>query len=132
MADIDMLGPVTVGLDIERYDNAGFSFDDNYILSKVFGDIVLIEYNDTDESGDMVKRGSLFVPVAATRSLWRRGRVILAGPDVKHCAVGDVVMFPHDRGIAVTNALIAGYGTVNNGKFLNEQRLFGVCEKIEQ
>jgi hypothetical protein len=132
MADIDMLGPVTVGLDIERYDNAEFSFDDDYILAGVFGDIVLVEYNDTDESGDMVKRGSLFVPVAATRSLWRRGLVILAGPDVKHCKVGDIVMFPHDRGIALSNAKIFNYGEVKNGKFLNEQRLFGVCEKIEK
>ena len=59
---------------------------------------------------------------------WRKAQVILAGPNVKFVKVGDIVMFPNDKGVTISNIEIDGYGTLKQGMFLNEQRLFGICK----
>ena len=55
--------------------------------------------------------------------------MILAGPECKYTNVGDIVMFPNDKGASVSNMEIDGYGKIKNGMFLNEQRLFGICKR---
>jgi hypothetical protein len=41
-------------------------------------------------------------------------------------------VFPNDKGASVSNIIVEGYGKLNKGMFLNEQRLFGICTKNEQ
>jgi hypothetical protein len=96
-------------------------------LSKVLDDILMCQYIDVNEDGTEVKRGNLWVPINAVNFTWRLARVLLAGPDCKTVKQGDVVIFPNDKGIQVAN--LNGYKHI---VFLNESRIFGVCESLEK
>lgn len=129
-ADIDQLAPTRGLIDLasSSYQDGNFGIDD-YQLNFVFDDIVLIEYRDLSEDGEVIDRNGIFIPANAVRSAWRKGEVILKGPNVKYCDVGDIVIFPYDKGVTVANIDIEGYGKLKKGMFLNEQRLFGICKK---
>lgn len=96
-------------------------------LSKVLDDILMCQYIDINEDGTEVKRGNLWVPINAVNFTWRLARVLLAGPDCKTVKQGDVVIFPNDKGIQVAN--LNGYKHI---VFLNESRIFGVCDSLEK
>ena len=99
--------------------------------SFVYDDIILVEFVDTGDegAGDVIERGGIFVPTNSLTKAWRKAKVILAGPQCAYTKVGDIVMFPNDKGASVANMEIDGYGKVKDGMFLNEQRLFGICVK---
>ena len=92
-------------------------------VQQTLDDIVMVQFVDINEDGTMVKRGSMFVPIAAAPQVWRVGRVILKGPNCKYVKVGDNVIFPNDKGIQVREM-----NGLKNIAFLNEQRLFGTCK----
>lgn len=96
-------------------------------LSKVLDDILMCQYIDINEDGTEVKRGNIWVPINAVNFTWRLAKVLLAGPDCKTVKQGDVVIFPNDKGIQVAN--LNGYKHI---VFLNESRIFGVCESSEK
>lgn len=116
-------------IDLESHSEGVFALDD-YVLSFVFDDIVLVEL--IDEEHDTIKRNGLYVPTNAMTKAWRKGRVVLAGPTAQYSKVGDIVVFPNDKGAAVSNLLVEGHGKVVKGMFLNEQRLFGICKPAKQ
>ena len=104
---------------------------DDYVFSKLLDDIILVEYADLvmdDVSGDYIMRKGIAIPVNQIHNAWRKGKVVLAGPQVKWVAVDDIVVFPNNMGIPITNLDIEGHGPIKNGLFLNEQRLFGICK----
>lgn len=111
---------------------------DDYVMSKLIDDVVLIEYCDlvTDgQTGDYILRGSIAVPVNQIQNAWRKGKIILKGPNVRYVDVGEIVIFPNNMGIPITNLEVEGHGSVKNGLFINEQRIFGGCkikEKCEE
>ena len=103
---------------------------DDYIMTKVLDDIVLVEYTDLNETGDAIKRGSIWVPTNAVRTAWRKGKVLMVGPLARNCVVGDTVIFPHNLGVVVANITIdngSGVTPIKQGVFLNEARIFGIC-----
>lgn len=100
---------------------------ENWTLKKVLDDILMCQYIDINEDGTEVKRGNIWVPVNAVNFTWRLAKVLIAGPDCKTVKEGDVVVFPNDKGIQVAN--LNGYKHV---VFLNESRIFGVCEPKEE
>jgi hypothetical protein len=131
-ADIDQLLPTRNLIDMSSHSDGNFGLDD-FVLSQVYGDIILVEFIDLSDDGDHIKRGSIFVPTNSVTKAWRKAKVILAGTDVRNTKPGDIVMFPNDKGITVSGMDIKGYGKIKNGMFLNEQRLFGRCEsKVEE
>ncbi len=126
MASIDNLAPTRSLIDLSKPDKGDFGIDD-YELSFIFDDILLIEYVDETEDGDVMK-GSIVVPSNALNKAWRKGRVILSGPDAKYAKEGDVVIFPNNMGVTISGVTITGKGKVKNGVFLNEERMFGICK----
>ena len=118
---------------IDLYDRqlpTDFGMDD-YILSKLYDDVILLEYTDlvADESGgEYITRGAILVPVSQVHNAWRKGKVVLKGPNVRFTEVGDIVVFPNNMGIPVSNLVVENYGTVKKALFLNEQRIFGICK----
>ena len=72
-------------------------------------------------------RGGIAIPSNNVASMWRKGKVIIKGPNVRYTEIGDIVMFPANMGIEITNVDVEGYGSVDKGLFLNEQRMFGIC-----
>lgn len=111
----------------------GFFGLDEFKLSFIFDDIVLVEFIDEveDSQGSAVMRNGLYVPTNANTKAWRKAKVVLIGPNVQYCKQGDIVIFPNDKGATVANMEVDGYGTVKKGMFLNEQRMFGIAKPKE-
>jgi len=129
---IDILATKRSTIDLESHSDGDFGLGDEFLLSFVFDDILLVEFIDESFDGDSsgaIKRGSIYIPTNALNKAWRKAKVILAGPEVKYAKQGDIVMFPNDKGAPVSNMDIEGYGIIKKGMFLNEQRLFGICKQ---
>jgi len=118
-------------IDLDLYRNDSFNLL-GYKLNKVLDDILLVQYVDLSEDGKSVVRNGIHIPLSQVQRTWRLARVILTGPLCKYAQAGDIVCFPDDKGIKVDNISIKGIdGSVRDCVFLNEQRIFGVCEKDE-
>jgi hypothetical protein len=107
---------------IDQYLGHEFNLQD-YTLTKVLDDILMCQYIDVNEDGTEIKRGSIWVPINTVNFTWRLAKVYLAGPDCKTVKVGDIITFPSDKGLSV-----AHFNDMKNVVFLNEARIFGVCE----
>lgn len=131
-ASIDSLETTKSLIDLEGHSSGDFGMGDEYILSFIFDDIILVEYVDEvdDGSGEAIMRGGIYVPTNTLNKAWRKAKVILTGPNVEYTKKGDIVMFPNDKGASVSNMFIEGYGKIKKGMFLNEARLFGICKPI--
>ena len=118
-------------IDLDANSEGFFGLED-YKLSFVFDDIVLVEFVDEveDSKGSAVLRNGLYVPTNVNTKAWRKAKVVLAGPNVMYCKKDDIVIFPNDKGVTVANMEIEGYGKIKKGMFLNEQRLFGIAKKM--
>jgi cellobiose-specific phosphotransferase system component IIB len=117
-------------IDLDANSEGCFGLDD-FKLSFIFDDIVLVEFIDEieDSQGSVVKRGGLYVPTNVNTKAWRKAKVVLIGPNVQYCKKDDIVIFPNDKGVTVSNIEVEGYGKVKKGMFLNEQRMFGIAKK---
>ena len=111
MASIDNLAPTKSLIDLSNPDAGEFGIDD-YELDFIFDDILLIEYVDETEHGDVMK-GCIVVPSNALNKAWRKGKVILSGPDAKYTKEGDIVIFPNNMGVTISGVTITG---INNPK----------------
>ena len=106
---------------IDNYKGSQFELD-GWKLTNVLDDILMVQYADINEEGDLVKRGSMWLPINAVNHVWRVGKVLLAGPNCKTVKQGDYIVFPNDRGIQVSNL-----NGLKHIVFLNEARIFGIC-----
>lgn len=135
-ANIDILAPKKSLIDLTDSHNNTLDgiIDQDYELGFVFDDIILVKYIDevSDGQGDAVMRGGVYIPTNAVQRAWRKGEVILAGPDCKYIKGGEVVIFPNNLGVGIANADISGYGILKKGIFLNESRLFGIAKKKDE
>ena len=127
MASIDSLAPTRSLIDLTTPLKGDFGIED-YDLSFIFDDILLIEYADQTDKGE-IERNGILIPANAMNKAWRRGKVILAGPKVKYTKEGDIVIFPNTMGVTISNVTITNKGKIKNGLFLNEERMFGICKK---
>ena len=127
MASIDNLAPTRSLIDLSQGGKGDFGLD-NYELSFIFDDILLVEYADETANGDEVLRNGIVVPTNTMTKAWRKGRVILAGPDTKYAKEGDIVIFPNNMGVTISNVDVTGKGKIKKGIFLNEERMFGICK----
>jgi len=126
-ANIDILKPQEHLIDLTSHSEGDIGLSDDFELSFIFDDILLVEYIDESEDGD-IQRNGIFVPTNAITRAWRKAKVILAGPKAKYAQEDDIVIFPHNLGVTVSNMDIAGKGKVKKGVFLNEDRIFGICK----
>ena len=128
--DVSILETQKSLIDLAGHSDGNFGFGEDYKLSFVFEDIILVEYIDEVEgAGDVINRGGIFVPTNAMVKAWRKAKVILVGPTALYAKVGDIVIFPNDKGVAVANIEVEGHGKLKKGMFLNEKRLFGICKR---
>ena len=97
-------------IDLDTYTNDNFTLL-GFKLSKVLDDILLIKYADLgDETGEVVMRNGIMVPLAHVQRAWRIGKVVLAGPRCRYTKVGDFVCFPSDKGLPCSNLDVDGIG----------------------
>lgn len=128
---IDVLAPLRSHIDLsDRSLPTDFGLED-YVLSKLMDDVMLLEFCDLQSGEDGVEyvlRGGIAVPTTQVHNMWRKGRVVLKGPNVRYTEVGEIVVFPANMGIQVTNIEVENHGKIQKGLFLNEQRMFGICK----
>ena len=131
MASIDNLAPTKSLIDLTKTGRGDFGLED-YDLTFLFDDILLIEYVDLSEDGnaggETIERNGILIPTNTLTRAWRKGRVILAGPDAKYAKEGDIVLFPNNMGVTISGVTIPEKGEIEKGIFLNEERLFGICK----
>ena len=126
-ANIDILKPQEHLIDLSTHSEGDIGLPDDFELSFIFDDILLVEYIDESEEGE-IQRNGIYVPTNAITKAWRKARVILAGPKAKYTKENDIVIFPNNLGVTVSNLDISGKGTIKKGVFLNEDRIFGICK----
>ena len=132
LASIDNLAPTRSLIDLSAPDKGDFGLTD-YDLTFLFDDILLIEYVDLSEmvpdGQEAIERNGILIPTNQITMAWRKGRVILAGPDAKFAKEGDIVLFPNNMGVTISGVSVPGKGSVDKGIFLNEERMFGICKE---
>lgn len=112
-------------IDLSTHSEGDIGLTDDFELNFIFDDILLVQYVDENDEGE-IQRNGIFVPTNAVTKAWRKARVILTGPKVEYVKVGDVVIFPNNLGVSISNLDINGK-KLKKGIFLNEDRLFGIC-----
>ena len=127
-ANIELLNVKKSLIDLsETPKNTFNSVFNGYNLKKLLDDVLLVKFVDETEDGTSIMRNGIVVPLNTDSRAWRIGEVILAGPNVKSTQVGELVCFPNNLGIPISNLGVDGYGNLKKGVFLNEQRIFGIC-----
>tara|TARA_R110000744_G_scaffold168138_2_gene285720 strand:- start:101 stop:550 length:450 start_codon:yes stop_codon:yes gene_type:complete len=123
---IDTLATQKHLIDLSTHSEGDMGLTDDFELQMIFDDILLVEYVDENETGE-IQRNGIFVPTNAITKAWRKARVVLIGPKTVYTKVGDVVIFPNNLGVTVANIDVQGK-KIKKGIFLNEDRLFGICK----
>jgi len=126
-ANIDILKPQEHLIDLSTHSEGDIGLPDDFELSFIFDDILLVEYIDESDEGE-IQRNGIYVPTNAITKAWRKAKVILAGPKAKYTKENDIVIFPNNLGVTVSNLDISGKGKIKKGVFLNEDRIFGICK----
>lgn len=129
-ADIDKLTPTRSLIDLSKHSDGDFGLDD-LELTFIFDDILLVEYIDETDDGDILRNG-IVVPTNTLTKAWRKARVILAGPNAKYAKKDDIVVFPSNLGVTVANLDVYKEGKIKSGVFLNEDRVFGICKPKDE
>ena len=125
MANIDNLATHKHLIDLSTHSEGDIGLTDDFELTMIFDDILLVEYVDENEHGE-IQRNGIYVPTNAVTKAWRKAKVVLAGPKAEYAKKGDIVLFPSNLGVTVANIDVQGT-VVKKGIFLNEDRLFGIC-----
>jgi co-chaperonin GroES (HSP10) len=119
------LGANVHGIAPEDYKDVPLPED--YEIVELLSNVIAVEYADVAPDGKSLIRNGIILPnQVVDHRAWRVAKVTLAGPDCKQVKVGDIVMFPGDRGLQSIQ---------KNGKmlvFLSEERIFGICKPINQ
>lgn len=100
---------------------------EDYEIVELLSNVISVEYVDVASDGKSIMRNGIILPnqVIDNRA-WRVAKVKLAGPACKQVKIGDIIIFPGDRGLQSIQ---------RNGKmlvFLSEERIFGICKPIEK
>lgn len=110
---------------------------DGYVLTALYADIIFAEYIDVVD-GQQITRGGLIAPTSKTKT-WRKARVHMVSPWIERngdTKVGDIVMFPNDKGLETGEVMYVGSDgkrhSTSHGIFLNEMRLLGKVEDGEK
>ena len=128
-ADIDAIKPTRSLIDLSKHSDGDFGIDD-FELTFIFDDILLVRYIDETDEGEVMRNG-IVVPTNAITKAWRKAEVIMTGPNTKYTTKGDIVIFPNNLGVTVANIDVGDVGKIKGGVFLNEDRVFGICRQKE-
>ena len=119
------LGANVHGIAPEDYKDVPLPED--YEIVELLSNVIAVEYADVAPDGKSLMRNGIILPSQVVdHRAWRVAKVTLAGPDCKQVKVGDIVMFPGDRGLQSIQ---------KNGKmlvFLSEERIFGICKPLQE
>jgi hypothetical protein len=67
---------------------------------------MLILAENFDNGGDAIERNGILIPTNQITMAWRKGKVILSGPDAKYAKEGDIVLFPNNMGVTISGVSV--------------------------
>lgn len=129
-----------------------------FIIDKLYDDFVFANYIDIDNGFITDEKSGLVRAVSDTNKVWRKAKVIMVGPACRQTRVGDIVLFPNDKGLqcgeveylrpkTTAEAIERNEGSASNwdgdwkqtyiketakyGIFLGEHRIFATLKKNE-
>jgi predicted RecA/RadA family phage recombinase len=102
----------------------GVDVPSDFEIEGVFGDIVAVTPIDENEYGE-IKRDGIWLKQDVTKRMWRQGKVVKIGPQVKELKEGDIIAYPSDRGVN----MIQGKDK-KKMVFLNMERIF--CKLVKK
>lgn len=78
-------------------------------IKKLYGTTLWVQLLDEPDA-DTIMKGSLAIPVQQAKGLYRIGRVLMAGSEVKHAKEGEYIRFPQGVG-SPYETRVGGYRT---------------------
>lgn len=107
-----------VPLNLDEMQGLGTVSNTDYEIDEVLGDIIMAEFIDQNDQGE-VNRGGIWIKEDIGTKMWRTAKVVKIGSQVKPpVTVGCFIRFPSDRGIR----MVGMEGT--RFIFLNAERVF--------
>ena len=133
-ADIDLRRArrSEINLDNNNY-SSDLSLGDEFAITELFDDFVLAEYIDVQD-GFIKDENSDLVYTKSSKEVWRKAKIIMVGPSSRFCKVGDLVVFPDDKGLKTgfvkyKDPLTQETKETKYGFFTNDYKLFAKIEK---
>ena len=105
---------------------SGTDVPSSFDFDELFGDIIQVEVIDENDHGEVLRDG-IYIKQDISQKMWRRGKVVLAGPKAQACGLkpGDEVGYPSDKGLSMVASGSKKY------VFLNMERLFGKLKPLK-
>lgn len=121
-------------INLESPNSAGDMALRGFVLNRLYDDFVFADYIDVDNGYIKHESGLVTVDSNVTKT-WRKAKVIMVGPMCRESKVGDIILFPNDKGLPCGEIeYLDADGkemTAKNGIFLGEHRIFAVLERNE-
>lgn len=103
-------------------------------VQKLYDDFVFADYIDVDNG--YIKHDSGLVTVDTSSSkTWRKAKVLMVGPSCRETSVGDIILFPNDKGLPCGEVEYVTDGSLAkalNGIFLSEHRIFASLKHVSE
>ena len=133
--DFDKYNRASVSdINLESPNSAGDMALRGFVLKRLYDDFVFANYIDVDNGYIKHESGLVTVDTNATKT-WRKAEVIMVGPMCRETKVGDIVLFPNDKGLPCGEIEYLDTDnerkTAKNGIFLSEHRIFAVANRDE-
>jgi co-chaperonin GroES (HSP10) len=100
-----------------------------FAVTELYDDFVFADYIDIDNGFIKHESGLVTVDTSSNKT-WRKAEVIMVGPACRFTKVGDIILFPNDKGLPC-GEVNHYHGTAKNGIFLSEHRIFAKLSKHE-
>lgn len=107
-----------------------------FTVKKLYDDFVFADYIDVDNGFIKHESGLVTIESSATKT-WRKAKVLMVGPACRNTQVGDIILFPNDKGLPCgeveysvhleESELVPAQDIIEvakNGIFLSEHRIF--------
>lgn len=107
-----------------------------FTVKKLYDDFVFADYIDVDNGFIKHESGLVTIESNSTKT-WRKAKVLMVGPACRNTKVGDIILFPNDKGLPCgeveyinhleESELVLAQDIIEvakNGIFLGEHRIF--------
>ncbi len=92
------IGASASDINLESPNCAGDMAIRGFTVKKLYDDFVFADYIDVDNGFIKDSSGLVTIDTSANKT-WRKAKVLMVGPSCRSTQVGDVILFPNDKGL---------------------------------
>lgn len=115
-------------INLESPNSQGDLALEGFALQSLYDNFVFAEYIDLDNGFIKDEESGLLKTESFQNKTWRKAKVHAIGPNCINTSVGDIILFPNDKGLMTGETYILDKNSnvikVKNGIFLDERRIF--------